>query len=104
MSLFMAWKAATIAASGTSSAEVDLGNNCDYLQILLPTLTSCTIKIQVAEGSGGTFQDLGSSITTATTTGGYTTTFRLGGYQFIKVVSSATQTAERLIRVRGAKY
>lgn len=101
MSLPGSWKAATIANAGTSSAEVNLGRDYDYLEIIIPTITSCTLKIQVAEKTGGTFQDLGSNITTLTTTGGYSTVFRLGGYQFIKVVSSATQGAERLIRVRG---
>ncbi len=105
MSLYGSWKAATITvALGTTSAEVDLGRDFDYLQIQIPTVGSCTLKLQVAEKTGGTFQDLGSGVTTDTTTGGYTDTWKLGGYQFIKVVSSATQTIERLIRVRGMRF
>ena len=103
MPLRTGWKAATIASSGTSSDEVNLGLDCDFIMIILPTLDSCTIKIQVAESESGTFQDLGSNVTTDTTTGAYSTTFVLGGYQYIKVVSSATQTVERLIRVNGIK-
>jgi len=104
MSLYGRWEAATIASSGTSSAEVDLGREYDLLEIQIPTLTSGTIKVQTAEATGGTFRDLGDGITTAAGTHNYNDVFKLGGYQFIKVVSSVTQTAERLIRVRGMRY
>ena len=98
------WLAATIAAAGTSSAEVNLGKSCSFLQIQIPTLTSATVKIQVAESSGGTFYDLGDTQTTTAGTHNYTTTLKLGGFQFIKVVTSVAQGAERLIRVRGMRY
>jgi len=105
MSIYGAWLAATIAIDGTSSAEVDLGRDYDYLEIQIPTLISGTVKLQVAEKSGGTFRDLGDGVTTATGTHNYHDVFKLGGYQFIKVVSSAQQTTtERLIRVRGMRY
>ncbi len=104
MSIYGAWKAATIANNGTSSAEVDLGRDYDYMEIQIPTVTSCTLKVQVAETTGGTFRDLGNGVTTATTTGGFNDVWKLGGYQFIKIVSSATQGAERLIRVRGMRF
>jgi len=108
MSVYGYWLDAVIANGGTASAEVDLDPNSafglfDFLQIVIPTVTSGTIKLQVAEKSGGTFQDLGSGITTSTTTGGYSTTFKLGGWRYIKVVSSAAQGAERTFRVRGEK-
>ena len=99
------WQAATIADEGTSSDEVDLGRPCDLLEIQIPTIDSGTIKIQVAESSGGTFLDLGDGLTTPSGTHNYADVFKLGGYQFIKVVSSVTQsTAEVLIRVRGWRY
>ena len=101
MSLYGEWKAATISSGVATSSEVDLGRDFVFLEIIIPTVTSCTLKIQVAEKTGGTFQDLGSGVTTSTTTGQYSSTFRLGGYQFIKVVSSVNQGADRLIRVRG---
>ena len=104
MSLYGSWKAATIADAGTSSGEVDLGKDYDFLEIQIPTITSATLKIQVAEKTGGTFYDLGSGLTTVAGTGAYATVFKLGGYQFIKVVASAAQGAERLIRVRGMRY
>jgi len=103
MSLYMPWRTATIANGDTVSDEVDLMNNCEYMQVILPPLTDGTIKVQVCEASCETFQDLGSGVTTATTTGGYSTTFKIGGYQFIKIVSSVSQGDERIIKVRGMK-
>ena len=105
MSIYGEWKAATIAAGAKSSAEVDLGRDYDFLEIQIPTLITGTVKIQVAEKTGGTFYDLGDGVTTASGTHNYADVFALGGYQFIKVVSSATQTStDRLIRVRGMRY
>ena len=105
MSDYGSWKAATISAGGTSSSEVDLGRDYDYLEIQIPTLVSCTVKLKVAEKTGGTFYDLGDGVTTSAGTHNYADVFRLGGYQFIKVVSSVTQTStDRLIRVRGMRY
>ena len=105
MSLYGEWKVATIATDAVTSAEVDLGRDYDFLEIQIPTLVSGTVKIQVAETTGGTFYDLGDGITTAAGTHNYADVFKLGGYQFIKVVSSATQTStDRLIRVRGMRY
>lgn len=102
MSLPGNWKAATIAQSATSSSEVNLGRDYDFLDIQIPTMDTCTIKITVAEKTGGTFFDLGDGVTTASGTHNYADVFKLGGYQFIKVVASASQTsAQRLIRVRG---
>ena len=103
MSLYGEWLTATIANGGTASGEVNLGRDFEYLQIILPTLTGGTVKIQVSDVTGGTFQDLGSSITTAITTGDYSTVFKLGGWKFIKVVSSAAQGAARSIKVRGMR-
>lgn len=105
MSVYGEWKAATIEADGTSSAEVDLGRDYDFLEIQIPTLISGTLKIQVAEKTSGDFYDLGDGVTTGAGTHNYADVFKLGGYQFIKVVSSATQTtSDRLIRVRGMRY
>lgn len=104
MSIYGGWQAATIADNAKSSDEVDLGRPWDFINISIPTVTSGTLKLQVSESSGGTFQDLGASMTTATTTGAYNDVWKINGYQFIKVVSSATQGAERLIRVRGIRF
>ena len=105
MSIYGLWKAATIASSGSSSTEVDLGRDYDFLEIQIPTLDSATtIKVQVAELTGGTFRDLGDGITTGAGTHNYNDVFSLGGWQYIKIVADNTQDAERLIRVRGMRY
>ncbi len=105
MSIYGSWIAATIASAGTSSSEVNLGRDgYDLLEIQIPTMTTCNLKLQTAEVTGGTFYDLGKGVTTATSTFNYSDTFKLGGWQFIKVVSSVAQGAERLIRVRGMRY
>ena len=105
MSIYGSWIAATIDSSGTSSDEVDLGRDWDFMEIQIPTLdSSTTIKIQVAEKTGGSFYNLGDSVTTASGTHNYADCFKLGGYQFIKVVADNTQDSERLIRVRGMRF
>lgn len=110
MSVYGQWLEATIASGQTSSGEVDLGRgnpfkSFDLLEIQIPTLVSCTIKIQVAENTGGTFRDLGDGVTTVAGIHNYSDVFYLGGWQFIKVVASQTQTTtDRLIRVRGMRY
>ena len=99
------WQVATILAGNTDSGVIDLGRTCDLLGIIIPTLVSCTIKIEVSETVSGTYYDLGEGITTASGTHSYADEFKLGGYQFIKVVASQTQTTtDRLIRVRGIKH
>ena len=105
MSLYGEWKAATIALGASSSAEVDLGRDYDFAEIQIPTLDDpSTIKLQVAEKTGGTFYDLGDGVTTAAGAHNYATVFKLGGFQFIKVVADNAQAAERLIRIRGMRY
>ena len=100
MAHYYAKQIGTIANNGTSTGAINLRANCNFVSVVVPTLDSGTVKLQVSL-EGTTYQDLGSSITTGTTTGGFTTTFKLGGFQFIKVVSSASQSAARTIKVRG---
>lgn len=104
MSVYGTWLPATIAAEATSSAVVDLGRDYDYLSIEIPEMDSCKLYLEVAERTGGTYYDLGKETTTDTETFDRADVWRLGGWQFVKVVASATQTAERLIRIRGMRY
>lgn len=102
----------TIATSTTLSAEVDLGRAYDTLLIVIPTITSAAISVKVAEKSGGTFQDLyitstndgddDQPITTAGT-GGITWVVPIGGFEFIKLLSSQAQAANRTFRVCGIR-
>ncbi len=106
MSLYGGWKTAviTIATDDDLSAAVDLEQNFDFLDIVIPTLTSTTISVYVCPTLDGTYQSLGEGVTTATTTGAYSTTFKLGGWQFIKIKTSAGQAANRTFNIRGWKF
>lgn len=100
-----AWVTGTIAINGTSTDEINLGRDYDFIEIRIPTLVSGTLKVQTSNESGGTFQDLGLSVTTSATTGAYNDVWQIGGWQFIKIVSSATQTSTaRTFYVRGMRY
>jgi hypothetical protein len=105
MSIYGEWKDALIdvLVDNDLTAEVDLGRDYDYMQIVIPTIDSAQVSVQVAEKSGGTYQDLGDSVTTDTTTGGYSTVFKIGGWRWIKIKTSAAQTADRTFRVRGSR-
>lgn len=101
--IFGAWVSATISAVGTSSAEVDIGRDYDYIQVQLPGLDLCTLNLRVAEKTGGTYRDLDPAVLIGPTTGNYHDTWEIGGWQFIKIVASVSQTASRAIRIRGCR-
>jgi hypothetical protein len=63
MSIYGEWKDALIDVSVDNdlTAEVDLGRDYDYMQIVIPTIDSAQVSVQVAEKSDGTYQDLGDS-------------------------------------------
>jgi len=115
------WKTALIDidVDPDLSAEVDLGRPYEKLLIVCPALAvSATVSIQVAEKTGGTFQDLhyfGRTkddtiatvkwATTAFTTSNFSTVCEcLGGFQFIKIALSAEQTGtDKTFRVCGVR-
>lgn len=90
--------------TATTTVIVDLAWPFDFLEVQIPTLEVCSISLQVAETLAGTYRTLGESLTTGLTTGNYNDTWKLGGWQYLKVICSATQTTQRLIRVRGMRY
>jgi len=94
------WYTASIILGGTISSTVDLGDSFMYMRVIIPTLASCTIKVQVAETASSTYYDL-DEVTTSVGTHNYATTFKLGGYRFVKLVASAAQTAMISIKVSG---
>ncbi len=105
MSVYGQWKSATIAKDGTTSDEIDLDWSYDLLEIIIPTIDAATVKIQVSEGKGGTYYDLGNSVVLASSTGNFADVLFLGGYRYVKVVLSATQTTAAVaIKVRGMRY
>lgn len=98
------WADCVIANGGTTSAAVDVGRNYRYLQVVLPALTSGSLSLHVSEAIDGTYQELkpnGESAVYGPTTGQHNDTWWLLGWQFVKIVSSAAQGAERTFRVRG---
>ena len=111
------WKDAIIDidVDADLTAEIDLGRPYETLLVVCPALAvSATACIEVAEKSGGTFQDLYTTdpatgnnkkiISIAWTTGVFTWIVPLGGFQFIKVKLSENQTgADKTFRVCGVR-
>ena len=102
MSYYLAWVSTTIASSGTTTAAIDLSNNADFMDVLLPSAwTSGTIRLQVSEANV-TWNDLGgTALTTNTAVASQALVLRVGGYRYVKIICSAAQGAERALRVRG---
>ena len=108
-----AWKDATIIylTDTTASAEVGLGGAYEFLTVIIPELAgSYTTTVHIAYESGGTFYPLYMFDTAAVgdfaqiTDGATTTkalTFRIGGVQYIKVVSGTALGANITFKVRG---
>lgn len=107
------WLDAIIADEGTVSAEVDLGRQYETMLVIIPTIDTAQVTFQVAEKTGGTFQALhitdtvagdNNEVKSASGTGAFTWVVPIGGFQFIKVKSSATQsTAAVTFRVCGIR-
>lgn len=106
------WKNCTIADGQTVSAEVDLGRAYETLLVVVPALANGQLTIQVAEKTGGTFQDLyitdpadggNNKVISATASTAFTWTVPLGGFQFIKITSSASQSGGDTLRVCGIR-
>ena len=104
MSIYGRWKAATIAASGSKSSIVDLTRSYDRLTLEIPLMGECKLSLEVSEDLDGPYYELGKDTTTDLETFNRADVWQLGGWRYIKVVSSAQQSAERLIRVRGMAY
>ena len=95
------WYTAAIAKSGTTSNTVDLGDSFMYMRVIIPTLDICTVSVKVAEHASATYYAL-DEVTTSTGTHNYATTFLLGGYRFVQLVTSASQTSNAVeIKVSG---
>ncbi len=108
------WKTALfdISESATLTAEVDLGDVFDTLLIRIPTIDSASISVKVAEASGGTFNDLYMTIPTSganiqvktdKATTAHIIQMPLGGFQFIKLLASDAQAADRTFNVCGVR-
>jgi len=99
------------ATDPDNSEEVDLGGHFEFLTVIIPTLAgSYTTTVHIAKESGGTYYpcyqlDIASAADFAQLTSGATTAhaviFRIGGAQFIKVVSGTSLGADITFYVRG---
>jgi hypothetical protein len=98
------WHVLNIAASGTTSNAVDLGDYFQHLQVIIPSLTATTLAVHVSDTFGGTYQSLGDGVTTQSTDGGYSDTWILGGWRFVKIVAGTAQSAAVTIKARGITY
>jgi len=108
-----AWKDCQIdiSDSTTLSDEVDLGHDFTHLLVLVPTITSTQISVQVAKGSGGTYypvydfldSDADTDVLQATVaaTTSKAIIFKIGAVRFIKLLSSQAQASDRDFVVRG---
>lgn len=95
------WLTGYIPKTKTSTATIDLGDVYMYMRIIIPTLDAATLKVTVAETPSGTYYNLQDE-TTVSGTHNYATTFKVGGYRYIKLVASAAQnTAAITLRVSG---
>jgi len=100
-----------ISVSATLSAECDLGHEFNHIMVLIPTIQSATISVQVSK-DGTTFfpvhdfldSDADNTVLQASTagTGGIAVIFKIGSARFIKLLASATQTTtDKTFYVKG---
>ena len=101
MSVYGEWQSALMAT--TESVAVDLGRDYEWVQIYIPTISSANISFKVAEKLADTYYALGSGSQVITAgLGGFTTVATIGGFRYIKIVSSQTQSAVTF-RIRGSR-
>lgn len=101
---------ATIANGGTDSNTIDM-NGFSVVGIIIPTITNAAITPKVS-ADGTTFfplkeKDGSTTLEIAASTGGFAVDAdfcaRLSGYRYLKLVSGASQGAERVITVIVAR-
>lgn len=97
------WKNATIISGSALSDIVDLGLHYDTLLVIIPTLTSSNLTLYVSDTQDGTYVALGNTLTVTAGTGGFADIWELGGYQFLKIGTSAGQAANRTFKVAGVR-
>ena len=94
---------ATIAAGGTESAAVDLGREYDFLSLIIPALDSCKLSLKVSNQLTGTYYPLGDDKSTEEETFNRAAIWMLGGWRFIKIVSTQKQSHSVTIKAQGGR-
>jgi len=87
------------------STEVDLGGYA-LMGLIIPTIDSANLTFEVSDATGGTFSTLkdkgGTAVTVTAGTGGFAVSADdlapLAAYRYVKVATSATQTADRTFK------
>jgi len=101
-----------VSVSNVETAEIDLGRPWEVGMLVVPLINTAQISFKVAKKTGGTFQALhgtdpvnGDShqILSTAGAGAMTWTFPLLGFQFIKVVTTNGQDANRSFDVCGIR-
>ena len=93
----------TIGADDDLSSAVDLGKPYESMDIMIPTIDSANLTCYVSEEKDGTYFARGNSVTVAAGTGLFSDTWDIGAHQYIKIGTSASQTVDRVFRVRGVR-
>jgi len=96
------WLEATIPEGSKESAEVDLGRDYEFLGVQIPPGVKSKLSLKVSELTGGPFSDLGVGGTDEESFN-RAASWKLGGWQYIKLVASELQTGDWLIKVRGSR-
>lgn len=96
------WQTVVLNNGATDSTAIDLGRVFDLLDVDFPAMNSCSISLKASRSAAGTYNVLGVGTPAAVIgTGSLQEVFKIGGHQFIKLVSSVTQNAARSILYRG---
>lgn len=97
------WFDATISSGERKTSAIDIGRDYDFLELMIPGMDSCKLYLQVSEREEGTYYDLGNDATTNEENFNRAAIWTLGGFRFIKVVSSVVQNQSVTIRIRGMR-
>lgn len=103
MSSIGSWMDATIAAGGSKTSGIDLGDKYETLELQIPEMGKCKLSLEVAENATSTYYGLGNDVTTDEETFNRVATWLLGGWQHIKVVRTGGDSAAVTFRIRGRR-
>jgi hypothetical protein len=95
--------ATTSVSSNTTTPSILLDGQYIFMVVELPALAVTNVTFKVSSDNS-TWRDLITSDNITQTTGLISKIITIGGYQYIKVVCSANQTAPASVNVRGYGY
>lgn len=88
----MQWTSTTYVTNSTLSNAINLGRIYDFIQLDIPAVNNCTFGIAVSMTAGGTYNTLGAATPAVNVgVGSKQEVFKIGGHQFLKLVSSVVQ-------------